>query len=494
MTDLKSKTLSSIIWKFFERGGNAIVALVVQIVMARLLTPNDFGTLAIILVFINIGSVLVQSGLNTALIQAPDATDADFSTVFWMCLTISVILYICIFVGAPFVADYYSNPSLVWPLRILSILLLLSAFNSIQVARVTRDLELKKTFFATLASVIVSGTIGIVLAFMGGGLWALVVQQVIYQIVNCVVLAMQIEWRPRLVFSIGRARKLFKFGWKLLASGILNTSYQSLSSLIIGKQFSAFDLGLVSQGEKYPQAIGNLLDGSIQPVMLSAISRVQCDKRIVKGLVRRALKTSSFLIAPVMGMLALVAAPLVETLLGCQWLPAVPFMQMYCFVYALYPIHSANLQALNGVGRSDVFLKLELIKKSYGITIILITAFVFKDVYAIVAGIMISGVISTFVNAFPIQRLIGYGYLTQLRDIAPGFLLTVLSMGIAYPVSLLTFPPFVLIMLQSVIMVGSYILIAKLIRLEELSYLIATMQELISPLRLKKNPGFRTKK
>ena len=211
----------------------------------------------------------------------------------------------------------------------------------------------------------------------------MVAQQLSYQFVNCVALQLQISWHPRLVFSPKRAKKLFGFGWKLLVSGVLNTIYQSLSSLIIGKQFSQYSLGLVSQGEKYPQAIGNMLDGAIQPVMFSAVSRVQADLDQVKGLTKRALKTSSFLVIPVMGLFALVADPFNWVSFREQWLGAIPFLQMYCFVYAPYPIQTSNLQAINGIGRSDIYLKLEVVKKIYGVAIILIAAFVIQDVYAV---------------------------------------------------------------------------------------------------------------
>ena len=206
-------------------------------------------------------------------------------------------------------------------------------------------------------------------------------------------------------------------------SGILDQGYRSLSDLIIGKQFSASNLGLVSQGKKYPNALGSMLDGAIQPVMLSAVSRLQSDAEQVKRLVRRALKTSTFLIVPSMTLFAACAEPVVRILLGEQWLPAVPFLQMYCVIYMLLPIHTTNLQALNGMGRSDLFLKLELIKKAYGLANLLIMAFVFQSVYLMVGSYILTGVVSTFVNACPNKRVIGYSYLEQVRDICPAFLL-----------------------------------------------------------------------
>ena len=271
-----------------------------------------------------------------------------------------------------------------------------------------------------MAAVVLSAVLGIGFALVGAGLWALVVQQLAYQVTSCIVLFFQIEWRPRLVFRVARARELFGFSWRLLVSGLLEQGYQSLSDLIVGKRFSASSLGLVSQGKKYPMAIGNMLDGAIQPVMLSAVSRVQDDRVRVKRLVRRALKTSTFLIAPAMVLFACCAPTLVPALLGVQWSETVPFLQIYCLVYALLPIHTANLQALNGMGRSDLFLKLELIKKAYGVGSMLFCAFVLGDVRLLVASYLITDIVSTFVNAWPNKRVIGYSYVEQLRDIAPG--------------------------------------------------------------------------
>ena len=478
--NLKKSTISSLFWKLFERGGRAIVELVVQIVMARLLAPEAFGALAIMLVFVNVGNVVVQSGLNTALVQSPRIDCKDCSTVFWLSFVFSILLYVIVFISAPYIAGFYAMPTLVWPIRGLCLILVINSFNSVQVAIIQRALEFRKIFNATLVSVFVSGVLGISTAIAGAGLWALVIQQLSYQLLNCAVLAFQVKWHPQFVFSISRAKDLFSFGWKLLVSGLLEQGYQSLSDLIIGKQFSASSLGLVSQGKKYPQAIGSLLDGAIQPVMLSAVAHVQNDIVYVKRLVRRALKTSTYLIVPCMTLFVVVAEPIVGLLLGEQWLPAVPFLQMYCLVYALLPIHTSNLQALNGMGRSDLFLKLELIKKAYGIVFIILGAFVFRNVYVLVASYVISGLISTFVNAWPNKKVIGYSYLEQIKDICPAFALAIVSGAAAFPISFLVIPDIATITFQAVAFAVVYIGLSKLFRVEALTYLLSTAKEIIS--------------
>lgn len=480
---MKRATFSSLVWKILERGGNSVVALVVQVALAWLLAPEQFGALAVMLVFVNVANTIVDSGLSTALIQSSEASEEDCSTAFWMSGLISIVIYLVIFLSAPLIADFFGLRSFVWPLRVLALGVILNAYVSIEIAIVQRSLEFRKIFYATLASVSASGAIGIIMALSGAGLWALVMQQIFSQLINGLVLSFQVRWRPRLIFDPKRARELFSFGWKLLVSGLLNVGYQSLSDLIIGKQFSASSLGLVSQGKKYPQAVGSMLDGAIQPVMLSAVSRVQDDVPYVKRLVRRALKTSTFLIVPSMALFALVAEPLVALLLGEKWLPCVPFLQMYCFIYALLPIHTTNLQALNGMGRSDLFLKLELVKKAYGVVFLLVAAFVFKDVYVMVGTYMLTGVVSTFVNAWPNRRVIGYSYAEQVRDICPAFLLAAAGAALAWPVGLLGLPGIVTILLQAAVMAVAYLGLARLFKVEALSYLVATAGGLLGSRR-----------
>lgn len=476
---MKGRTIRSLFWKLFERGGRAVVELVVQVVMARLLAPEQFGMLSIMLVFVNMGNVIVQSGMNTAIIQSERVERIDCSTVFWMSFAVSLVLYVVVFMAAPAIATFYSSPELVWPLRALAFILVINAYNAIQIALITRELEMQKVFRATIASSFVSAVFGIGCALSGAGIWALVVQQLSYQLVNCIMHAIQLDWRPRAEFSTKSARRLFGFGSRLLASSLLDQAYQGLSDLIIGRQFSTSELGLVSQGKRYPQAIGNVLDGAIQPVMLSAVSRVQSDYDQVKRLVRRALKTSTYLVVPTMTLFAVVAPTLVPALLGVQWVEAVPFLQMYCFIYALLPIHTTNLQALNGLGRSDLFLKLEVIKKVYGAVIICFCAFVLRDAHLVVAGYMVSGVISTFVNSWPNRRVIGYSYGEQVRDICPAFVIAAIAAVPALLMSQLSIGSFAIILLQSVVFIGVYLGTSAFLHVEALTYLFNTLKGLL---------------
>lgn len=482
--NLKKTTISSLFWKLFERGGNAAVQLIIQVIMARLLEPSQFGELSIMLVFVNIGNVIVQSGLNTALIQSRDISQKDCSTVFWMSFVISVVLYGVVYSAAPAVADFYSMPNLVQPLRILALILPINSFNAVQIALITRELEMKKIFKATISSSLISAIVGIGLALLGAGVWALVFQQLSYQIVNCIAHALQLRWRPRVEFSRVSAGRLFKFGSHLLLSGLLEQGYQSLSDLIIGRQFSSVQLGLVSQGKRYPQAIGSVLDGAIQPVMLSAVSRVQTDVPRVKRLVRRALKTSTFLIAPSMGLFASVAPTLVPLLLGPQWAASVPYLQMYCIIYAFLPIHTTNLQALNGMGRSDLFLRLELVKKAYGIAAVLYFGFIVQNPFLLVGSYIVTDFVSTVVNAWPNRKVIRYSYMEQVRDIAPAFVLSIGSaVFVQFVGSVLPFSEVLGLLIQIIIYIVLYLGLAALLHLEELLYLVSTFKSILASQR-----------
>ena len=449
------------------------VKLVVQIVLARLLAPEEFGMLALMLVFVNIGNVIVQSGLNTALVQDPDVEDDDYSTVFWMSFVVSLILYGVIFFSAPYIASFYAMPALVDPLRVLGLILLINAYNAVQIGKLTRDLEMKKIFLGTIAASVVSSVLGIGTAVAGMGVWALAIQQLSYQFTNVVANAFQVDWHPRLVFHANRAKKLFSFGWKLLVSGLLNSVSQSLSSLIIGKQFSGYQLGLVSQGEKYPAALGSMLDGVIQPVMLSTIAKVQSDISYARRIMRRALKTSTYLVFPVMGLFAVVAPTLVPLLLGDQWTESVPFFQLFCIAYGLLPVHTTNLQTLVGMGRSDLFLRLEMVKVVVNVVCILIAAFVFNDVYFLVGAYIIAAVISMFINAFPNKRVVGYSFGAQIRDIGPAFLLTLAACGVAQLTALFSLTGLALLVVQIFIFFVVYFGLSLFFKLEEFSYLVS---------------------
>lgn len=382
-----------------------------------------------------------------------------------------MVLYGVLFLASPFIADFYEMPLLKNVLRVLALILLPGAFNSIQNAKIAKEMQFKKLMYSTFGAVIISGIVGITMAYMGFGVWALVGQQLTNQISICIIMLAVVKWRPKRILEMNRVKLLFSFGWKVLCSGLIDTIYNELRSLVIGKKYDSSTLGYYNRGKQFPHLIVNNLNGAIQSVMLPALSKQQDDKARMKAMMRRSIVTSSFIIFPLMAGLAAVAEPLVSLLLTDKWLPCVPYLQTYCFTYAFYPIHSANLMALNAQGRSDQFLKLEVIKKTYGLAVLLITVFCFHSPLAIALGGAVTALISCFVNASPNKKLLGYSYFEQMKDIMPSAVLSLIMCAVVYCLLFLGLPAWVTLILQ--IIVGSvlYVGLAWILKLECFVYL-----------------------
>lgn len=473
----KSKVLSSLFWKLMERGGTQGIRFIVQIILARLLLPEDYGIIAIVVIFTSIAAVFAQSGLNTALIQKKDADEIDFSSVFYLSLLIAGLLYIILFLTVPFIAEFYDEQQLIPVLRVLAITLFFGAFNSIQTAIIARNLQFKKLFFSSTGAILISGTVGIYMAYGGYGVWALVGQQIVNQLSVTLIIWFTVKWRPRLVFSFRRVKELFSFGWKLLVASLIDTVYMDLRSLIIGKMYNPEMLGFYNRGQQFPQLLITNINGSIQSVMFPVLSSHQENKQRVKEMVRRAIVTSSFFIFPAMVGLAVTAEPLVKILLTDKWLPCVPFLQIFCAVYALWPIHTANLQAINALGRSDIFLKLEIIKKCYGLAVLGVT--VFYGVYAIALGGVVTGLISTIVNAYPNKKLLDYSYIEQWKDIMPSLLLSLVMGAMVYSIKWLGMAVWSTLIVQVCAGVILYVGMAWVFKLECFTYLLSTCKDIL---------------
>lgn len=472
--NLKSKVLSSLVWKLLERGGTQGIQFVIQIILARLLTPEDYGVIAIIMIFIALANVFVQSGFSTALIQKKNADEEDFSSVFYLSFGIATILYAIFYFIAPLISDFYKNIELIKILRVLSLTLFLGAFNSIQNTVIAKNMDFKKQFLSSLIAGIISGLIGIFMAYKSFGVWALVYQQLSNQLIICLTLLVVVKWRPKLTFSFSKIKKLFVFGSKLLISSLLDALYMNITSLVIGKVYTPAMLGFYNRGNQFPQLIVSNFNGSIQAVMFPTLSAEQENRQRVKEIVRRSIVTSSYIIFPLMIGLVVIAESMVKLLLTDKWLPCVPYLRIFCLSYALWPIHTANLQAINALGRSDIFLKLEIIKKILGVIILIIS--LKYGVYAIAVGVLISGIISSFINGYPNKKLLNYGYLEQFRDIIPSLLIS-LAMGIiVYGLALLKVNNILIIAIQTFFGLIVYLLLSYLFKLECFLYIVKTIK------------------
>ena len=455
------------------------VQFVLQIVLARILDSNHYGALSLMVIFTTLANVFIQSGLNTALIQNKDVKEEDYSSVFWVTLGIAVIMYGGIYLSAPLIADAYKMPDVIWPLRVLALMLFPGTMNSVQLAKVSREMDFKKVFYSNIGGTLISGIVGIVIAYMGGGLWALVAQNLLNTVVVCIVMWFTVKWRPKLICNLTRVKSLFSFGWKLLVSGLIDTLYQDLRSLVIGKKYSADTLGFYNRGKQFPQFMINSINGTVQSVMLPAMSAEQEHKERVKAMMRKSITLSAYIIFPMMAGLAGVAAPMVELILTDKWLPCVPYLQVYCFTFAFYPVHSCNLQAMNAMGRSDMFLRLEIIKKIYGIVALVIAVFCFDSPLAIAMTGIVTTVISCFVNASPNKKLINYSYFEQMKDVLPFMLAALAMLGAVLVVGMLPFSPIVILLLQILVGVIVYVGISVVARFEPFTMLLNMVRKFL---------------
>jgi len=472
----KNKVISSLIWKFLERGGVQGIQFVLSIVLARLVTPEDYGVIAILLVFIQIATVFIQSGFNTALIQKKDSDDLDFSSIFYLSFFVAGILYVLLFFVSPFVAKFYQSDLLTKLLRVISLTLFFGAINSVQNAYVSKTMQFRRFFFSSMGAVIGSGIVGIIIAYKGFGVWALVFQQLVRDFLICIILWFTVKWRPKFMFSFSRVKSLFSFGWKLLVSGLLDTIFRNIYNLIVGRIYNKETLGFFNRGQQFPQVIATNLDGSIQSVMLPTLSSHNDDVSEVKRITRRSISMSAFLLMPCMFGLAAVAEPLVKVLLTDKWLSCVPFLQLACISYAIYPIHTANLTGINALGRSDVFLKLEIIKKIITILNILIT--IPLGIYAMAIGQVISAFISSFINAWPNKKLMNYTYFEQWKDLMPSFLCSIVMAVGVWSLHFIPISSIILLLIQIIVGTCIYILLCKIFKIETYSYFINTVRGL----------------
>lgn len=463
-------------WKLLERFGVQGIQFILQIVLARILSPEHYGALSLMIIFTTLANVFVQSGFNTALIQKKDVEEKDYSSVFWISLSVAGILYLIIFLFSPLIASLYEMPEIVAPMRVLALMLFPGAFNSIQLAKVSREMNFKKVFISNLAGIVIAGTVGIAIALLGGGLWALVAQTLLNIVVTCFVMLATVKWIPKLTCDIKRVGILFKFGWKILVSSAVDVLYQDLRSLVIGVKYDAGTLGYYNRGKQFPQFIINAINGTVTSVMLPVLSKEQDDRKKIKIVMRNSIVVSSYIIFPMMMGLAVVATPLISILLTDKWLPAVPYMQIYCFSLAFTPVHSCNLQAINAVGRSDIFLKLEIIKKTIGVTALVIAVFCFNSPIAIAMTGVITTLISCFINAHPNKKLINYSYFEQMKDLIPSILVTAIMGVVTYLVTFLGFRSWLTLILQIVVGAAVYVALSAAFKLKGFTFLISMLK------------------
>lgn len=475
--DNKQKVVSNLIWRFMERFGSQLVAMVVQIILARMLAPAVFGTVAKVTIITTILLVFVDSGMANSLIQKKDPDDLDFSSVFYFNMAFCLVLYAGLFAAAPAIARFYDDAQLTAIVRVLGLTVVVAGVKNVQQAYVSKTLQFKRFFFATLGGTLLSAAVGIVMVFCGFGVWAIVAQQLTNVTVNTAILWLTVGWRPKRMFSFERLKGLLGYGWKLLVSGLLDTVYNKLREIMIAVFYTDADLAYYNRGMTYPNLLVENINASIDSVLLPVLSAEQDHKEQVRNMTRRAIRISTYVMMPMMMGLAVCAEPLIRLLLTEKWLPCVPYLRIFCFSYAFYPLHTANLNAIKAMGRSDLFLKLEIIKKVFGVIILLVT--LQYGVYVMALSLLFTSVMSQLINSWPNAKLLDYAYGHQLMDMLPAILLSLVMGAAVYPIQLFGWSDWVTLPVQVIAGAAVYILGSVIFRLDSFSYLLGIMKKLM---------------
>lgn len=448
---------TSMIFKTMERYSVMLFQMVVQVVIARILSPSDYGVVAMMGVFINIATVFTQNGFNRAVVQRKEADEIDFGTALTINTLISLFFYVLIFISAPWIADYYNNQDIILLIRVLALTLPLSSINCIQIAVANRQMVFGNLFKCSLVASVSSGIVGVACALIGFGVWALIIQQLTVHLITTLMMVFTLKWKPRFYYRRKSAGEMFSFGWKMMAAAMIDTIYKELASLIIGRKYTSSDLAFYSKGKYFPSMITTGMDASMESVMLSAFSKRQDSENKLHALMKKSQNLNCYLLFPALGIFAMVAEPVVHLLLTDKWLPCLPFLYLACFTCAFHPIASSQMQSIAAVGRSDVRLKLEFLKKGVGICL-LIPAVKYGP-FAIAVNAAITSVISLIINTVACRMVVKYPIRETLKDVMPIAVATIISIAPLFLMNAIQMSSVLEIITKGIIGFSIYILI-----------------------------------
>lgn len=478
---IRSKALMGSIWKFLERIIAQGISMVVSIVIARHLTPDEYSVVGIVVIFFAFADVFISGGFNTALVQKKNADMNDYSSVLILSITVSIICYAILFFSAPWIASIYKKPLLIQVIRVMSLILPVNAIKSILCAYISSKLQFRRFFFATIGGTIVSGVVGIYMAMNGFGPWALVAQQMTNSIIDTVILLLTTKIKLSFVLYFDRVKQLFKYGWKIFVTSLLIKFYAEINPMIVGIKYSTEQLSFYTKANSFPLLISSTCTNTLSAVLFPVLAKYQEDKEALLRYTRRFIRLSSFLIFPMMLGLYSVAENFISLLLTDKWLPAVPFIRVFCIAYMFDVIHVGNCETIKAMGRSDVYLKMEIIKKTC--YFIIIAMFVFASSSPLVLSI--STIACTFVaiivNSIPNIKLLGYSLRMQIKDLLPNFISAVVMCIIVMLVNSVKCNTGLKFIIQFLVGFCSYVLIALATKNDSIMYL----KELVSK-RMKK--------
>ena len=457
---MNDKSISNnFIWRLLERFGAQGVTLIVSIILARILDPDAYGAVAIISVFVSFCSIFVDGGFSAALIQKKESDDLDFSSVFYFNLIICIILYFILFLCAPFIANYYSMDILNPVLRVQAFTLIISAFKSIQITYVSKTMQFKKFFFSTIGGTLVAAVVGILMAYYGYGIWAIVIQGLVNNFIDTIILWITVKWKPKVIFSFKRIKLLFSYGWKLLVSNIVYNAYSDLRQLIIGKVYTTEDLAYYNKAYQFPKLISENTTNALNSVLFPAMSERQDNLLEVKEIVKKAIKISSYLVSPIMVGLAVVAENFILILLGEKWIFCVPYLQVFCLMFAFSSgIGAANQNALKAIGKSNLLLIIEIAKCTIDIIILLIS--MRFGVFFIAVGMAIGTISRMIICALPGKKYYDYSFISQIIDVLPNLILNIIMGGMVYLMSFIQMNNYLLFILQVISGIIIYLILS----------------------------------
>lgn len=432
---LKSKVAKGAVWTLMEKLSTQAVQFVVGMILARLLTPNDYGTVALAGIFFVVAGGLVNCGFGSALIQKKDADDLDYNSVFYLNISLSLVAYVAMFFAAPWISRFYKTPELVSIVRVSAIVFIFNAVNAIQNAELTKKMLFHLSFRISLITTITSAICGVTLAFLGYGVWSLVWSSLITGFVGVIARWLIIAWRPRPMFSWRRLKPLFSYGWKMAASGLLDEFFKNLNGLVIGRLYSRADLAYVNKGRSLPNMAMSEVDATLGRVSFPALVQLQGDRMRLRDAMRRMMICSTFLVMPLMVLVAACAHSELRLLYGPQWTPAVPYMMLACFTYALHPFHTINLRGILALGRSDIFLKLEIVKKALVLAVVIGASRLGVLTWMAISAFAL-GPLGVIINAWPNKKLLNYPLYMQILDVLPTILICMVEGGVVFGIDL----------------------------------------------------------
>lgn len=479
--NLKNKTLSGFLWSFIDLMANQGIQFVIMIILARLLVPEHFGLLGMVMIFVGLSQTLVDSGFSQALIREKKVHRIDYSTIFIFNLSFSVVIFLLIYLLAPLVSNFYNEPQLTPILRVISLAVFFQALSIVPKTLLTRKVDFKSQTKVSITASILSGIIAIMMAFFGFGVWSLVVRIVFQKAVESIMLIYVNKWIPRMEFSFYSFKKYFGFGWKLLLSSLIDTGYQNIYYVIIGKMFPASDLGHYTNARQFRDAINRGVTSSVQRVTYPVLSSFQSEEDRLKQGFKKVIRTTAYIFFPIMLGLAGIAEHLIVLLMGKQWEPAIFYFQLLCLAAILYPMHAINLNILKVKGRSDLFLRLEIIKKTMTTIAIIIAIVLNLGIPSFIFTAIITTHLGFFINTYYSGIEIKYGTKEQIKDLLPSYLLSfVMGILVIYIGRIVTFNSIVTIILQITFGILFYFAISKLFKFKELDEFLSLIKPLIS--------------